>query len=413
MYSTNKDGSKMKIYEVGGCVRDRLLGKKPSDIDYVVIGASINEMITLGYKQVGKNFPVFIKNGCEYALARKEIKTGNKHSDFKFIFTPDITLQQDLERRDFTCNALAYDKENHQIIDYHNGIADINNKILRHVNSDHFPEDPLRVLRMCRFAAQLNFNIAPETINIATQMVNDGMIAHLSAERIWQEFSKALATPNFDKFITSMRNCGALKAIIPEAEQMFSTPENLKTHPEGNVGEHMLLAVKYVANCTPEVKFASFMHDIGKILTLKEQLPIHTGHEITGVDLINKICLRLKISNNFKNFAKDTCKHHGNFYHILKLPIETLYEMLSSLQKYNIDKLIDVFRSDYFGRAIQKPENEQYEKEEFLKKALKIFKNTKISEISDINKNIAGKDIKEQLKKLTIQKLQTLKNKKY
>lgn len=400
----------MKIYEVGGCIRDRLLGKRPSDIDHVVVGSSIDEMIALGYKQVGKNFPVFIKNGCEYALARKEIKTGDKHSDFEFIFTPDITLQQDLERRDFTCNALAYDKDNDQIIDYHNGIADIKNKILRHVNTNHFPEDPLRVLRMCRFSAQLNFDIAPETIDIASKMVDKGMLAHLSAERIWQEIYKALETPHFDKFILSMRACGALKAIIPEAEQMFSTPENLKTHPEGNVGEHMLLAIKSVAHCTAEVKFASFMHDIGKILTPPAQLPNHSGHEITGIKIINEICSRLKVPNKFKNFAKDTCLHHGNFYHILTLSAETLYEMLSSLQKYNIDKLIDVFRSDYFGRAIHKPENEQYKKEEFFKKAMKIFKSTKISEISDIDKTTNGNDIKHQLKEHTIQKLQILKN---
>ena len=239
----------MKIYEVGGCVRDKLLGKEANDFDHVITGATSNEMLRLGFKQVGKNFPVFLKNGQEYALARQEIKTGDKHYDFKFIFTPDITLQQDLERRDFTCNALAYDKENDKIIDYHNGINDIKNKILRHVNSAHFPEDPLRVLRMCRFSAQLDFTIVPETLDLAKSMVSQGMLAHLSAERIWQEIYKALETPHFDKFILSMRECGALKDILPELDEMFSTPENPKTHPEGNVGAHTILAIQYVAHC--------------------------------------------------------------------------------------------------------------------------------------------------------------------
>lgn len=396
----------MKIYEVGGCVRDKLLGKTPNDFDYVVVGATIDEMTISGYKQVGKNFPVFIKDGHEYALARKEIKAGNKHSDFEFISNKDITLSEDLERRDFTCNALAYDKENDHIIDFHNGISDINNKILRHVNSTHFPEDPLRVLRMCRFAAQLNFNIAPETLKIATQMVADGMLSHLSAERIWQEFTKALETPNFDKFITSMRACGALKAILPEVEQMFFIPENPQTHPEGTVGAHTILALKYVANCSPEIKFASLMHDIGKILTPKEQLPNHSGHEITGAKLINEICSRLKVPNKFKNFAKITCQYHGYFWNILNLSTEDLYQILNALQKFNIDDLINFFRSDYFGRANEYPLKEQSDKEIFFKKALNIFKNIKSSDMPNFENIKKNKDFKENLKNYKLKILQ-------
>lgn len=393
----------MKIYEIGGCVRDKLLGKIPNDFDHVVIGATIDEMLASGYKQVGKNFPVFLKNNQEYALARKEIKTGNKHSDFKFIFSPDITLEEDLIRRDFTCNALAYDKENNKIIDYHNGIADINNKILRHISSTHFPEDPLRILRMCRFAAQLNFNIAPETLAIATQMVAQNMLLHLSAERIWQEIYKALETPNFDKFIISMRDCGALKAILPEIDEMFSTPENLKTHPEGNVGAHTIMAIQYVANCSPIVKFSALMHDVGKTLTPKEQLPNHAGHEITGPKLINKICSRLKVPNKFKDFAKTSCQHHGHFYHILKLSAEDLYQTLHDLQKFNINELIEFFRSDYFGRAIQKPIENQNTKEIFFKKMMNIFKNIKSSDMPNFENIIKDKNFKEQLKNYKIQ----------
>ena len=388
----------MKIYEVGGCVRDKLLGKEANDFDHVITGATPDEMLRLGFKQVGKNFPVFLKDGQEYALARQEIKTGDKHSDFKFIFTPDITLQQDLERRDFTCNALAYDKENDKIIDYHNGIADIKNKILRHVNSAHFPEDPLRVLRMCRFSAQLDFTIAPETLNLAKSMVSQGMLAHLSAERIWQEIYKALETPHFDKFILSMRECGALKDILPELDEMFSTPENLKTHPEGNVGAHAILAVQYVANCSPIVKFSALMHDVGKILTPKEQLPNHAGHTKTGPDIINKICLRLKVPNNIKEFAKTSCRYHGHFYHILELSPEDLYQTLFALQKFNIDDLICFFRSDYFGRDLTYPKDKQQEKEEFFKKMMKIFKNIKASDMPDFDNINKDADFKEKLR---------------
>ena len=392
----------MKIYEIGGCVRDKLLGKEPSDFDHIIVGATVDEMLALGFKQVGKAFPVFIKNGHEYALARKEIKVGNKHSDFKFIFTPDITLEEDLTRRDFTCNAIAYDKENDRIIDYHSGIADIKNKILRHVNSDHFPEDPLRVLRMCRFSAQLDFAIAPETLELASHMVSYGMLSYLSAERIWQEISKALATPNFDKFILSMRECGALKAILPEVDKMFSTPENTQTHPEGNVGAHAILAVKYVAKCSPVVKFAALMHDIGKILTPKEQLPNHTGHEITGPKIIHDICLRLKVPNNFKNFAKISCQYHNNFYHILKISPEDLYQTLHALQKYNIDDLLHFFRSDYFGRALAYPKDKQQEKEKFFKKMMDIFKSIKATDMPDFNCISKGANFKEKLREYTI-----------
>ena len=177
----------MQIYMVGGAVRDMVLGLEPHDKDYVVVGADAAEMTALGFEQVGKNFPVFLhpESKEEYALARKEIKTGDKHTDFKFVFDKSVTLQEDLERRDFTCNALVYDMQNHEIKDFVGGLKDIERKTLRHVNDAHFAEDPLRVLRMCRFAAKLNFGIAPETINLARQMVGNKMLHHLCGERIW------------------------------------------------------------------------------------------------------------------------------------------------------------------------------------------------------------------------------------
>lgn len=209
----------MQKYIVGGAVRDKILGLKPNDFDYVVIGATPEEMLQAGYKRVGKDFPVFLdEHGFEHALARKELKIGPKHTDFTFDFGPHVTLAEDVQRRDFTCNALAYDEAKDKIIDLVGGLQDIKGKIIRHVNSEHFGEDPLRVLRMCRFAAQLDFIIAPETMSLAQNMVAQGMLTHLTKERIWKEFEKALNTQHFDIFIKAMQQCGALKEVLPDID---------------------------------------------------------------------------------------------------------------------------------------------------------------------------------------------------
>ena len=235
----------MRIYQVGGSIRDKLLNKTSQDRDFVVVGATEEEMLYEGYKKVGKSFPVFLhpKTQEEYALARKEIKTGPTHKDFKFEFTPDITLEEDSIRRDFTCNAIYQDVQTGEIIDYHNGIKDIENRVLRHV-SEHFSEDPLRVLRMCRFAAQLGFDVAPETMKLCQDMVKNGDMKHLSKERIWQEFEKALSYPTCYKFVEKARECGALKELLPELEYLWEVPERKDYHPEGNSGEHTMLALK-------------------------------------------------------------------------------------------------------------------------------------------------------------------------
>lgn len=215
----------MQIYLVGGAVRDMLLNITPEDRDYVVFGATPDEMIQLGFIPVGKDFPVFLHPVTkeEYALARREIKTGLKHTDFHFYFGKDVTKEEDVLRRDFTINALIYDEKNKQLIDLVHGREDLENKIIRHITDDHFPEDPLRVLRMCRFAAKLNFEIAPETLHLAKTMVLNGALKHLPKERIFQEFEKALQTAHFEKFLISMRDCSALKEILPELDALFET----------------------------------------------------------------------------------------------------------------------------------------------------------------------------------------------
>ena len=398
----------MKIYQIGGSVRDKIMKISPHDFDYVVVGSSVKKMIELGYKQVGKNFPVFInlQNGCEYALARKEIKTGPTHTDFQFIFDETITLKQDVERRDFTCNAIAYDEENNTLIDYHNGITDIDNKILRHINKEHFIEDPLRVLRMCRFAAQLNFNIAEETMELANYMVRNGMLEHLSSERIWQEILKALQTQNFDKFILTAKQCGALNDFLPEIEQLFSIPERSETHPEGTVGNHTIMALKYAAKFKPEIKFAVLMHDIGKLKTPKNELPIHNQHHLNGITIIKDICNRLRVPNSFKKFAILSCRYHTDFAEIEKLNYTELVNLSDALSQSTINDFIKVCKSDFYGRAIKYPTAKFKIKENILNNIISIIWPIKATDLPNFDQISEKQNIKEKLKTYKIDILQ-------
>ena len=349
----------MQIYMVGGAVRDMVLGQTPHDKDYVVVGATADEMLARGFVQVGKHFPVFLHPDTkeEYALARKEIKTGDKHTDFKFVFGPDVTLAEDLERRDFTCNALVYDMESGKVQDLVGGLNDIKNRVLRHVNSAHFGEDPLRVLRMCRFAAKLNFAIAPQTMALARQMVAAGILQHLSPERIWQEFYKALETPHFVKFIAAMRECGAWQALLPELEQLWHTPERTDFHPEGNSGAHTLLTLKQAETLDGVSKFAVLMHDIGKIATPPEILPRHIGHDAAAAPIINRICKRLKAPNKYCAAAQTAAAQHMRFYAVPQMRHATLRDFVADLSRQfrddeNLERLIAVCRCDLYGRAL-------------------------------------------------------------
>lgn len=348
---------KVKIYKVGGAVRDELLGIKPHDCDYVVFGADIPTMLGLGYKQVGKDFPVFLhpQTKEEYALARTERKIGDKHTSFAVDFGPAVTPQEDVARRDFTCNALLQDVTGGKIIDLVGGRDDIKNKILRHVNSEHFIEDPLRVLRMCRFAAKLNFMVAPETMKLAQQMVQTGMLVHLTAERVWKEFAAALETANFDIFILLLRECGALKVILPEVEQLFITPERLDYHPEGNSGTHTILALRKAAKLAPQVKFALLLHDIGKIMSPTATLPHHHGHDMAGLPLIEKICRRLCVPNNYRKFALLVAEKHMKFRKIFDMRPYTFIVYLEDITKFKyqqtLEDLIAACRCDLCGRG--------------------------------------------------------------
>ena len=384
----------MKIYQVGGSVRDKLMQKTPHDTDYVVTGASVEQMQQLGYRQVGKHFPVFIEpsSGDEYALARKEIKIGPKHTDFKFIFDSSITLADDLERRDFTCNAIALDKDNGEIIDYHHGQKDIENKILRHVNSQHFPEDPLRVLRMCRFAAQLDFTPADETMQLASDMVRQGMLESLTVERVWQEILRALQSRRFDKFILTARQCGALAVILPEVNKLFDIPERTDYHPEGNSGSHTLLCLQQIPDANTKTKFAVLLHDIGKIKTPRAVLPSHPQHGDTGTDIIKNICIRLKIPTEFKNFAVLCCRYHMKLHLIRQIKLPALVDLIDKITKVSSTSLQDFLtlcRADFFGRQREIPASEQqnfFKDVQFLQKTAQILQKIKATDMPDFSK---------------------------
>ncbi|MBO5441646.1 MAG: HD domain-containing protein [Alphaproteobacteria bacterium] len=381
----------MQIYRVGGAVRDKLLEKKSNDNDYVVINSSEEEMQALGYKKVGKAFPVFLhpKTGEEYALARKEIKTGSGHCDFEFIFTPDITLKEDSFRRDFTCNALYQDLKTGEIIDYHNGIDDIKNHLLRHV-SPHFQEDPLRVLRMCRFAATLNFKVAPETMTLCQKMVKEGALSHLSSNRLWQEFEKALSSPNFFRFIETARECGALKAWLPEVEALFAIPERLDYHPEANSGAHTLLALKAAQSTDSLINFTVLFHDIGKIKTNPAFWPSHHGHDRLGAELIKQIGQRVKFPKEYVAFASFTIARHMLYHQPLNNIKDKLAEIAVSLahhqKKEYVAKFLSVLNADMLGRKRVISQKDIKEFENFalyLQKLIAMAKEHKISELPE------------------------------
>ncbi len=314
----------MKVYLVGGAVRDKIMGITPNDRDYVVVGATIEDMLMNGFFPVGRSFPVFIKKGSneEYALARKEVKTGPKHTDFGCIFDKNITLEDDLVRRDFSCNAIAYDMENDEIIDYHNGVEDIQNRVLRHI-SPHFVEDPLRIIRLCRFAAQLGFSVKKETMDLARDMVLQNQLENVSSERIWGEIKKALRYPNFYRFIEVAHECFALKKILATVENLWTVKRNT---PDSTLAEHVIDCLKSVSHDNEMVKFATLLHNIGETKFFGTE---HHSEEAVkqGVQIIKDICRSLKIPNDYQSFAVFVCKNYRKFELVKDMNLEELLDL--------------------------------------------------------------------------------------
>ena len=295
--------SNTKIYRVGGAVRDQLLGLPVQDHDWVVVGSTPEAMVAQGFKPVGKDFPVFLHPATheEYALARTERKTARGYQGFAVYAAPDVTLEQDLLRRDFTINAIAQEVDDKladgKLIDPHNGVADLRAGILRHVSAA-FSEDPVRILRAARFAARFGFSIAPETLTLMRDMVSSGEVDALVAERVWQELARGLMEKKPSRFFETLRSCGALAKILPEVDALFGVPQPPKHHPEIDCGVHTLLVVDDAAfhDYTLEVRYAALTHDLGKGSTPKDILPRHIGHELRSVELVKKLSQRLRAS---------------------------------------------------------------------------------------------------------------------
>lgn len=323
----------MKIYQVGGAVRDKLLGLPVIDHDWVVVGATVEQMLKLGYQQVGRDFPVFLhpQSKEEYALARTERKSGKGYTGFVVHAAADVTLEEDLSRRDLTINAIAMDTDG-KLTDPFNGLDDLKAKRLCHV-SDAFAEDPLRVLRVARFAARfapLGFTVAPQTLALMQQITDAGELEHLVAERIWQEFHKALVTNSPQTFITVLRACGALAHLLPELERLFGVPQPKKFHPEIDTGVHTLMVLEQAVALSADaaVRFAALVHDLGKGNTEPALWPSHKGHEVRGAVLIEALCERLRIPNEYRDLGKLASLYHTHCHRALQHDAEALLQTL-------------------------------------------------------------------------------------
>lgn len=328
-----------QVYLVGGAVRDALLGIASKDCDWLVVGSQPQDLLDLNFKQVGKEFPVFLhpQTQEEYALARTERKAGHGYQGFEFDFASTTTLEQDLIRRDLTINAIAQD-EHGELHDPYNGQQDLNNRILRHV-SPAFTEDPLRVLRVARFAAQLGeyeFSLAPETLELMQTISNSGELEFLQAERIWQETARALQTQHPHIYIKTLRDCGALKIIFPELDALFGVPQTEKYHPEIDSGIHTLMVMEQSAKLSEAlpVRFAAMTHDFGKGTTPKEILPRHIGHEQRSFNMLKKFYKRFPIPKECQEVANKVAKLHLYPHKAFELRAATILKLFKQLDAY-------------------------------------------------------------------------------
>ena len=351
----------MEVYLVGGAVRDALLGLPPGDRDFVVVGQTQQAMEAAGFKPVGRDFPVFLHpdTGEEHALARTERKSGRGHRGFVVDADPSVTLEEDLGRRDFTINAIAR-REDGTLVDPFDGARDIEARVLRHVG-EAFVEDPLRVLRAARFMARfapLGFSVAPETMALMRRMVEDGELAELTPERVWQELRRALAAPAPSAFVRTLRDCGALAVVLPEVDALYGIPQRAEYHPEVDTGTHVELVCDMAARLAPGddiVGFAALVHDLGKALTPADVLPGHIGHERAGVAPLRALCERLKVPTAHRQLAEAACREHLNVHRFDQLRASTVHDLIARCDGFRrperIDPLATVCEADARGRT--------------------------------------------------------------
>ena len=326
----------MKIYLVGGAIRDKLLGRPVLERDWVVVGASPQALEQLGYRSVGKDFPVFLhpETQEEYALARVERKTAPGYHGFDFVYDGSVTLEEDLSRRDLTINAMAQDLASQKIIDPYHGLADLAQKKLRHITSA-FQEDPVRILRVARFAARyhcLGFSVAEETYLLMTQMVQAGEVNALTPERVWKETARALLEPNPEVYFQVLRSCGALNVIFPEIDNLYGVPQVAAYHPEIDCGVHLEMVLQQAAMLSQElpVRFAALCHDLGKAQTPQSILPSHHGHEMRSKRVTLQLCQRLKIPNMLRDTAVYVAEYHGLSHKAFELKASTVLKLFEA-----------------------------------------------------------------------------------
>jgi tRNA nucleotidyltransferase (CCA-adding enzyme) len=395
-----KDSS-YQIYCVGGAVRDKLLNLPVQDRDWVVVGATPEQMTEQGYMPVGKDFPVFLhpETHEEYALARTERKTALGYKGFSVYAAPDVTLEQDLSRRDFTINAMAQ-AEDGRLIDPYHGMADLKAGILRHVSAA-FNEDPVRILRAARFVARFGFSIAPETLQLMQSMVGNGEVDALVPERVWQELARGLMEKNPSRFITTLRECGALKKILPEVDALFGVPQPPQHHPEIDCGIHTMMVLDDAAqqNYTLEVRFAALMHDLGKGSTPKDILPRHIGHEKRSVELLRGLCDRLRIPGECRDLGLLVAQYHGDVHRAKELRPDTIVRLLSSCDAWRkperFKHILEACASDARGRTGH--EQDDYPQATYLLRMLKAAQTVNAGEIARQceDKNLISVRVKE------------------
>ena len=435
MLTSNSEikNSQLNTYLVGGAVRDKLLNRPIKDKDYLVVGATVEQMLTLGFVQVGKDFPVFLhpKTKAEYALARTERKQGQGYTGFSCYFAQDVTIEQDLLRRDLTVNAMAMD-DNGEIIDPYNGQKDLNDRILRHV-SEAFVEDPLRVLRVARFAARYHkygFSIAEETQLLMQEISASGELKTLTPERVWQEMQLSLAdggassdknSGNPEVFFQVLQQCNALDELWPELAILWGIPNPALWHPEICSGIHTMMVLQQAVLQTQTlpvekndnktaIRFAALCHDLGKGLTLDNLLPSHKGHEKSGLPLIEKICKHLKVPSHYKQLALKVCEFHLHCHKAFELKPSTLLRMFNQLDIWRKPEEFDYFlmacKSDFLGRLGF--ENRPYPQEQYLQAAVKAAR--QVTAKAFVEKGLQGPAIKEAMAEARLSTIVKIKN---
>lgn len=392
-----------RTYLVGGAVRDELLGLPIHERDWVVVGGTPEDLLSKGYRQVGSSFPVFLhpENSEEYALARTERKQGHGYHGFCVDFHPGVTLEQDLERRDLTINAMARDV-NGVLVDPYGGQKDLEDKILRHV-SPAFGEDPLRVLRVARFAARfepLGFSVHSSTLGLMREMCESGELAHLVPERVWSEISGAMAAPRPSAFVTVLRECGALAALLPEVDCLFGIPQPARYHPEVDTGLHVTMTMDLAAEqgWPPEVVFSLLLHDVGKGLTPRAEWPSHIAHEERGVPLVKSVCERFRAPVAYRDLAMKVTRLHLRCHRLMEMKPKGIMRLLEDAdllrrpEQFNL--FINACEADYRGR--EGLQQRAYPQAERLKTSLTAVQSVQARDLD--TEGLEGKQVGEKLR---------------